>query len=126
MPKDSEPKTPKRDTEKRRYTTSLEVKLTEPELKTCSKQLAEALNAKARIESEIETFKAQKKAEITNLDGTIGKMTVLINSEKEYRPVDCEMTIDYDDKTKSSVRLDTGEVIRVEKLTADELQTTLI
>lgn len=50
---------------------TLECKLTEPQLKECSKKLAEAISQHSRVENEIETFKAQKKVEIQRLDGVM-------------------------------------------------------
>lgn len=103
----------------------LEVKLTEAELKTASKALAEALRAKAAKEGEMETFKAQKKAEITQYEGVIAAKTVLINSEKEYRTVECEETFHWATGKKTVTRLDTGEIVRSEPINNSERQLFL-
>lgn len=100
----------------------MECALSDKELKSASKELAEALNQKGRIESDVETFKAQKKAEIAALDAVIAKNTILVNSEKEFRLVECRVMYDFTKSKKTFVRLDTGEVIKTESITNEERQ----
>lgn len=96
---------------------SLEVQLTEPELKVASKTLAESLRAKAALEAEIDTFRSQKKAEITRLDGIVGLNAGLVNTEKEFRMIECEIRFDWDRNIKTITRMDSGEEIRTEPVT---------
>jgi hypothetical protein len=55
----------------------------------------------------------------------IGKQSALINSEKEFRTVDCEVTYDFKAGTKTFVRLDTAEIIKVEVIIDQERQMEL-
>lgn len=101
----------------------LEVRLTEKELKDASKALAEAINKRSIIESQLETFKAQKKAEVAAQDAVISANSVLVNSEKEFRLVECKIEYDFRKKgVKTFVRLDTGEIVKTEQITNEERQ----
>ncbi|HEY5234797.1 MAG TPA: hypothetical protein VIJ14_01355 [Rhabdochlamydiaceae bacterium] len=104
---------------------TLECKLTEAELKASAKALAESLRKNAALESQLETFKSQIKAQITQEEGTISEHTNRLNSEKEFRLVDCEITFDYQKGIKTTIRKDTGEQIREEKITDEERQMHL-
>lgn len=104
----------------------LECRLTEAELKAASKELADALNKRAQADNQLETFKAQKKAEMAAFDATIAKNTVLVNSEKEFRLIECSVEYDFGRKnTKTFCRLDTGEVVKSEPITNEERQRLL-
>src|SRR5260221_1997707 len=100
----------------------LEVRLTDKEVKAAAKELAEALNQKARLDGEVETFKAQKKAEVAAIDAVIAKNAVLVNSEKEFRLVECQVGYDFQTAKKTFTRLDNGEIVRTETITNDERQ----
>lgn len=100
----------------------LEVALTEKELKEASKVLAESFRAKNALEAEIDTFKAQKKAEITKLDGVISLNAGLVNNEKEFRAVECEIRFEWERGNKVITRMDTGEEMRTEPITNAERQ----
>lgn len=100
----------------------LECRLTEAELKTAGKELAEALSKKAQVESDIETFKQQKKAEVAALDAIVLKNTSLVKSEKEYRQVECEVTFDWKRGKKEFARLDNGDIVRADDITNEERQ----
>ena len=106
-------------------TLTLECKLTAGELKDFSKQLAEAIAKKSRIESEMDTYKAQKKGEIQQMDGIILVMSEKVNSEKEWRPVECEVLYDFGTGIKSYVRKDTGEECKTEVIPESERQEVL-
>lgn len=111
--------------EHRKLNIALECRLTDDELKASAKTLAEALRQRGAHESSLETFKSQIKAQITQLDGTVAEMTNRLNSEKEFRQVECETTFDYKEGMKTTVRKDTGEQVRFEKITDEERQLHL-
>jgi hypothetical protein len=101
----------------------LEVRLTEAELKAAGKAMAEAINKRNRIEGEVETFKAQKKAELAAIEAEVSRNAVLVNSEKEFRLVECSVDYDFDKKgVKTYTRVDTGEIVRTEPITNEERQ----
>jgi hypothetical protein len=104
----------------------LECRLTDAELKAFSKELADALNKKAQVENQLETFKAQKKAEVSALDATIARNTVFVNSEKEFRLVECRVEYDFTGKgIKAYFRLDNGELVKTDPITNEERQTMM-
>lgn len=125
MTKKSEEKIQTDRYEIRKVMMPLECRLTDEELKTSAKTLAEALRQRGAEESTLETLKSQFKAKITQLDGQVSEMAGRLNSEKEFRTVECEMTFDYQEGTKTTVRKDTGEEVRKEKITDEERQLHL-
>ena len=100
----------------------LECRLTDDEMKSCSKTLAESIRQRDQLLADIETFKAQRKAEIVALDGTIAKMSSMVNSEKEFRDVRCEVIFNFEKGFKTYVRLDTGEEVKHDPITDAERQ----
>jgi hypothetical protein len=103
----------------------LECMLSDDELKQASRELADACQRKTSIEDQLATFKAQKKAEITQCDGEINKNTVLVSSGKEMRMVECEATLDFDSGKRTVVRLDSGVIVQERPLSTDEKQLEL-
>lgn len=102
------------------------VKLTDEELKICSKMLAEALQSRSQAEAKLDTFKAQVKAEVMGCDAIIGKMAHMVNTEEEYREVDCDVVYHWDTGFKTVVRKDTGEIVEDRILiSAEERQAEL-
>lgn len=73
---------------------NLEAILTEAELKACAKELAESLNRKNQIDTEVATFKAQKKAEGATIAAAIERNVLLLNTGREFRMIECDW--DYD------------------------------
>lgn len=102
---------------------TVEVRLTEAELKAASKEMAEALNRKTQIEGSLEAFKAQKKAEVSAQDAVISRCANLVNSEKEFRLIECKVVYDFGKKgLKTFYRLDNGEAVRSEPISNEERQ----
>jgi len=103
----------------------LEVQLTEDELKQDGKELADSFKRKNAIEAEMETFKAQKKAEVTQCEGDIAKNAALVSAGKEMRMVDCEVTLDFNAGKRTVARIDNGIIVNERKLNDDEKQLEL-
>jgi len=103
----------------------LEVRLSDDEIKSASKSLAEAVQRKAEIKDQLATFKAQKKGETTMCDADINKNTILVGSGKEMRMVECDVTLDFDSGKRSVVRTDNGVIVEERPLTSDEKQLEL-
>lgn len=56
----------------------------------------------------------------------IARNAVLVNSEKEFRLVECKVEYDFGKKgLKTFTRLDTGEIVRSEPITNEERQQML-
>lgn len=100
----------------------LEVKLTEKELKDASKLLAESIQKKQAVEARLESVRAQGKAEIAEQDAIIQKASALVNNEKEFRTVPCEIVFDWDSGEKTYFSIDTGKELKKERITEGERQ----
>lgn len=103
----------------------LECRLTEAELKASAKTLGESLRQVRTLEAQLDTFKSQMKAQLTQQEGIVAEHANRINSEKEFRSVECEVKFDYQEGFKTTTRKDTGEEIRKDKITDEERQTQL-
>jgi len=115
----------KRKTKKQEGTELLKVVLTKPEKVDLSEEMAKASVA-------IEDLEAQKKAAAAHYDGEIksAKAIVSVNARKirdgfQMQPVKIETVHDWTDKSVTTTRLDTGEIIRSREMTANERQMTL-
>lgn len=101
---------------------NLECKLTEEELKECSKKLADAVQKLERCELEKKAFVSQKKAESEKYSAMVSENSNKVASGKEYRDVKCDVIYDWDNKTKEYIRQDTKEVCHTDIITERELQ----
>lgn len=115
----------KKDPKQFAFKANCEVVLSEPELKVCAKTLAESLNGVNRVANELAAFKAQKKAEQTNLESIIERNTLLLNTGREFRMVECEWIHDWKAGEKKGFRKDTGECIATATITEEERQEHL-
>lgn len=100
----------------------LECTLSDAEKLIYSKDLGENITFKVRAEESLKSFSIQKKAEITGHDAKINLLVNKINTGREYREVECEIKFDWEEKLKSWVRKDTGEVAQVHNMTEDEIE----
>lgn len=103
----------------------LEYKLTPQEVHAAGKDLADALKRRAQAEAKLETFKQQVKAEMAEADGQILRNQALVANESEYRMIDVEIRYDFKAGEKEIVRMDTGELVKKERITDEERQLEL-
>lgn len=103
----------------------LPCKLSQAELMQFSKDLANSYERRNEIESNLETFKSQIKAQLAEVDGNIQKFSGLVSCEVEYRMIDCEILYDFKSGKRTLTRKDTGEVIRTDDITGEERQMEL-
>lgn len=99
--------------------------LTPDELKDISGEMAQA-------HIDLETAEADKKASNSQYDGIIknSKLTVSQRSRTfrdgyEMRNIDCEKVKDFHNKTVTTVRTDTPEIVKERPMTVDEMQMSL-
>jgi hypothetical protein len=106
----------------------LECRLTEDEVREAGKQLAEALNQKEAAESKRAAFLTQIKSYVAVLESMVLKNQSLVLQEKEVRNVECEVRYFFSRNggEKEWCRLDTGEIVKVEPVTDEERQRSLI
>ncbi len=94
---------------------------------------ADLADSLARGIGELEQKTLQKKDVVKAIDADIAKLesSVSLSATKvkdgyEYRNIDCIIAYDYEAKTKTITRIDTGEIVRESTMTNDELQIPLI
>jgi hypothetical protein len=110
------------DTVKTDTTLQIDVLLTEPEQLHYSKDMVDAINAKARAEDDLQSYSKQKKADISALEGKINAIAEKLNRGREVRWMDVTVVKDFATKTKAIYRRDTGELVKTDILTEDDLQ----
>jgi hypothetical protein len=113
------------ETTRDKGTIFVEVRLTDEELKSASKALADAIQRKAQIDDRIKTFQVQARAELADIDARIGINSALVNSEKEFRHVPCEIEFNWKKGIKTFFRIDTGEQVRTESITDSDRQARI-
>lgn len=106
--------------------------LTEEELETRSREMAEAERAlhesEEQLDDDSETWKADKK----RLENAVGEhraklhgLGVVVREKREYREVGVKHCTNFETGIVETVRIDTGEVVTVRTMTADERQRGL-
>jgi hypothetical protein len=114
--------------EKREYliVEELPVKFSTEEKINLSEELAEAIEKKQRLESQIKEYTDLRKPEIKKTDSQIEFQSNLIIRGYQLKDVDCRVIIDYDRCKKTIIRTDTGELVSENPLQDHELQTNLL
>lgn len=100
----------------------LECHLTDAEKLAAGKELGDALEDMRRIEERLASFKAQVKAEASQKQAEIGILSQMLNTGRQYRSVDCEIRYDWAASSKTWIRLDTGEIVKVQGISDHERQ----
>ena len=86
----------------------------------------------ARRISELGMAEVHKKEIVKSLDADISKfeseikdLATKVKDGYTYKNIDCNVIMDYNLKTYSIIRKDTGELVKERSLTVDELQTEM-
>lgn len=106
-----------------KFTKSLPVKLTEPEIKNLGAEQSRLVRDVISLEAEKKDVAQELKGKIDNHTGRIRDIAEMINTGVQYRQVECRQH-----KRGSqmiTVRADTGEEIDRRPLTKEEQQMTL-
>ena len=104
----------------------LKYKFSEKELREKSEKLAQDCREKRETEEAKKQITSDLKAKIDAFDASISQISNHINSGYEFRYIECDVHLnDPDPGFKSIVRKDTFEVVKVEPMTAAELQEEL-
>jgi hypothetical protein len=103
----------------------LPCELTRDELAEAAAKMAAAWAEKARFEDDLKSAKTQMASQIAGAEAQINLYAEKVRSKTESRKVECDVVTDYNAKTKSTVRLDTGKILSVRSLTIEELQIGL-
>lgn len=104
---------------------TLKCLLTEGELREAGSNLARQYSRVAELEDEKKSVTSDFKARIDHATVEASILARMIQNGYKFRTVDCETIWDFDSKTVSVVRQDTGETVRSRTMTPDELQEAL-
>jgi len=101
---------------------TLPVRLTDDELLNQARKMAEASEAAEAAEQARKQATTQYKAEEEEARGKEKAARTLMRNGYEYRPVDITVTKDWDQKTVTVSRDDTGEIVEFREMSNSELQ----
>jgi hypothetical protein len=111
--------------EKKIEVKSLQVVLTNDEIRDKAKDLARAQIDIEEQEKRLKDVQADFKAKIATLEASISILSRAISNGYEYRDIECEWSFDWKKGEKKLSRLDTNEVLRTEKVTQEDRQMKL-
>lgn len=99
--------------------------LTEEELKEISKEMAEEQQKKQMAEERKKGIMADLKGDIESAELQVAKCARMIRDGYIMRDIKCLVERDYDLKTVTYIRLDTGETHKTRAMRGDEMQVGL-
>jgi hypothetical protein len=105
---------------------TLPVMLTIEEHLDRSQKLAKANQDGVEIEAKKKDIVADFAAQLKKIEATLGALSRIVASGKEYRDVKCQWTYNYTQGFKELRRLDTMEVVKHQELTQQERQGSVI
>jgi len=108
-----------------KHTQRLKCLLTDAELLEKGEELARTLDEVVSLEDEKKAITEQFKSKITELESRSSVLRSPVRNKYDFRPVDCIQTMDNNEGTSKTVRLDTGDIVEERKLTYDERQGNL-
>lgn len=104
----------------------LKYSFSEEETRDHAKKLARKNQELAELELKKKQLAADIKAEMDAATADAAKLARWVNDEYDFRMVDCEVMYDSPGAGQKTIyRIDTGEVVKTEKMTSDECQMTL-
>lgn len=105
---------------------SLSVKLTQEEMLVYSKELAKHTQDLRDKENRKKEVAKMMDAEISGHKAHIDALSLKIANGYEYREISCTWEFDSEKNIKTLFRDDTGEIVKSEKLTSQDLQKSFI
>ena len=106
-------------------TMQLPCELTEDELRERGKTLANLIRRRTSAKDDLAEFRTEITNDIKGFDKGIEHLSRVICAEAEERSVDVTISRDFDANTKTWVRDDTGEEVRLEEIPVEERQQQL-
>jgi len=113
------------EVKKHTFTKSLKVQLTNDEILSAAESLAKTLDELGSLEDDKKSLVESFKAKITEAEARTTQYKAKVRDKYEWRPVDCEETMDPAAGTVVVKRLDTDEVIEERSMTYEERQGQL-
>jgi hypothetical protein len=110
----------------KKCTEYLKYQFTEEETRENAKKLARKNQELAELDLKKKQIAADIKAETDAANADAARLARWVNDEYDFRMIDCEVMLNSPGEgQKTTYRVDTGEVVKTEKMTADEMQQAL-
>lgn len=106
-------------------TIQLECTLTDAEKLVYGKELSQNLNKIQELDGQLQRFKDGIKSEMTTCETTVNVLSRKIDTGKEFRMIECAITRNWETKTRTWTRTDTGEVVKDDIIPEHEIQEEL-
>ena len=104
----------------------LKYSFSEAEIKELAKKLAYETRTLEELEDQKKSVVSDFSNKITRVKASLSGLANNINNGYDFRNIDCEVLLNSPEAgQKSIVRLDTGEIVRVEDMTQNEKQEKL-
>lgn len=98
---------------------------TDSERMEIAKSLTMQMYERESKQEEFDSIKKQYNGELSTLENEIKGKQRLVHDGYEFRPTPCQIERDYNTKTFTATRLDTGEIIEQRSLRPGEMQRKL-
>ena len=109
----------------KKITKPLPCKLEEAEVTQYGRDMARAMNDKARIQAEADSIKQEYKSKIEEQSAIVEKLSGRVHSGIETRDVECQQIMNWTKGTVSVTRMDTREIIEKRPMREDEKQSEM-
>jgi hypothetical protein len=106
-------------------TRQLPVRLTDDELLVFGKKLVKSMRESATAEGARKSENDKRKAAIEKIEEETQRIAGVVQSGEEVRDVTCEVTKNFDSRTVTVTRTDTGEFVEERIMTEAERQESL-
>lgn len=103
----------------------LACKLSNDELLEVGRELARKENEKLALDDEKKKATAEFSSREKSIKADIGVFTHKVTTGEEHKDVECKYVINWSDRSRQLIRLDTKEVVRTETVSESECQTRL-
>lgn len=124
--KDNQDEQIEKNIEREETNERLKCYLTDGEKLECADVLAKKMNEREIKQDEFDSIKKQFSGEISTLDNEIKNAQRLYYDGYEFRLIACQVERDYNTKTYTLTRVDTGEVVETRPLRPSEMQRKLL
>ena len=106
-------------------TMTLACVLNDTEKLAYGQQMSEALQSLQESEARKKEFDSQIKADIEKYEARAHEIKAKLLSGKEFRPVECDIAYDWENKTRAWIRKDTGGVAHEDIIPEEMIQEEL-
>jgi hypothetical protein len=107
------------------FTQNLVCVLTREEREQYSIDMANKLGERDHLEAEFDGVKKAWKGKLEDVDLAVSALSSKVRENRELRVVRCKRLLDYETKTVTEIRQDTGEVMDSRPMSDAELQQEL-